>query len=108
MTTLQPVKFFQNRINIFFGYFDPINNFFITKNNDFQGDLSSISAKTATLATMLLSLVRIEYLGHSTNTHVNSCTNPLQCSIYTHVHYRKAMAQRRCMQHTLPFTRLVQ
>ena len=33
----------------FFGYFDPVNIFFIININNFRGDLSDISAKTATL-----------------------------------------------------------
>ena len=48
---LPPVKFF-SKLNYFIsGYFDPINIFLIIKINNLQGDLSSISAKTATLDT---------------------------------------------------------
>ena len=42
------VKFFSKLNNLFLGYFDPINNFLIIKMNNFRGDLSDISAKTAT------------------------------------------------------------
>ena len=43
------MKFF-SKLNIFiFGYFDPVKLlFFIIKANIFRGDLSDISAKTAT------------------------------------------------------------
>ena len=43
------VKFFSKSNNLFFGYFDPINIFLIIKINNFRGDLSDVSAKTATL-----------------------------------------------------------
>jgi hypothetical protein len=55
------VKFFQNFNNLFFGYFDPVNIYFLViKINNFRGDLSNISAKTATL-------VAISSLNHTTN-----------------------------------------
>ena len=38
-------------MSLFFGYFDPVKIFFENKINDFRGDLSDISAKTATLTT---------------------------------------------------------
>ena len=44
----RPVKFFSKLINLFVGYFDPLKKMII-KINIFRGDLSSISAKTATL-----------------------------------------------------------
>ena len=43
------MKFFSKLNNLFFGYFDPITNFLIIKISNFRGDLSDISAKTATL-----------------------------------------------------------
>ena len=46
---ISSVKFFSKLNNLFFGYFDPINSFFILKINNFRGGLSDISAKTATL-----------------------------------------------------------
>ena len=47
---MRSVKFFSKLINLFFGCFDPMNIYFlIIKINKFRGDLSSISAKTATL-----------------------------------------------------------
>ena len=43
------VKIF-SKLNYFtFGYFDPIIFFLIIKINNFRGDLSDVSAKTATL-----------------------------------------------------------
>ena len=42
-------SFFQNLINLFLGYFDPINNFFDNKKNIFRGYLGDISAETASL-----------------------------------------------------------
>ena len=43
------MRFFSKLNNLFFGYFDPVIVFFIIKINNFRGDLSDISAKTATL-----------------------------------------------------------
>ena len=43
------LSFFQNLINIFFGHFDPINIFSILQINNLWGDLTDISAKTATV-----------------------------------------------------------
>ena len=45
-----PVKFFSKLNKFIFGYFNPVNIYFlIIKINIFRGDLSDISAKTATL-----------------------------------------------------------
>ena len=44
------MKFLSKLNHFIFGYFDPVKLFFDNKNN-FQGDLSSVSAKTATPAT---------------------------------------------------------
>ena len=44
-----PVKFFSKLYKLIFGYFDPIIFFLIIKINNFRGDLSDISAETATL-----------------------------------------------------------
>ena len=52
LASRQPVQwsFFQNSRIIVSGYFDPINIFFdLKKWNNFRGDLSDISAKTASL-----------------------------------------------------------
>ena len=57
MERLCAVKFFSKFNYFIFGYFDPTNVFFITKINNFRGDLSGISAETATL------LVRDHRLG---------------------------------------------
>ena len=46
---LYPVEFFSKLNYFIFGYFDPKIFFFIIKINIFWGDLSGISAKTATL-----------------------------------------------------------
>ena len=43
------VNFFWKLNDFFVGYFDPTNIHFDNRNNNFQGDLSSISAATATL-----------------------------------------------------------
>ena len=43
------VKFFSKLNYFIFGYFEPTNYFLIIKINIFWGDLSGISAKTATL-----------------------------------------------------------
>ena len=43
------VKFFSKWNDLFCGYFDPINMFQIIQINNLGGDLSNISAKTATL-----------------------------------------------------------
>ena len=43
------VKFFSKLKFGFFGYFDPTNIFFYNKAKNFRGDLSDVSAKTATL-----------------------------------------------------------
>ena len=45
--------FFKIKLPFFLGYFDPKNNFFIMEICNFRGDLSDISAKTATLELML-------------------------------------------------------
>ena len=50
-STLSPVKVF-SKLNYFIvGYFDHVINFVIIKINIFRGDLSDISAKTASLTT---------------------------------------------------------
>ena len=44
------MKFFSKLNKFIFGYFDPITKFFDNKKiNNFRGDLSDISAETATL-----------------------------------------------------------
>ena len=43
------VLLFSKLIKLFFGYFDPVKYFLIVKINNFRGDLSSISAKMATV-----------------------------------------------------------
>ena len=47
--TSYTLKIFSKLIYFIFGYFDPIIIFLIIKINDFRGDLTDISAKTATL-----------------------------------------------------------
>ena len=41
--------FFSKSNYYYFGYFDPINLIFVIRINTFRGDLSNISAMTATL-----------------------------------------------------------
>ena len=55
------VKFFSKLNYYFFGYFDHVNNFLIIKITNFRGDLSDISAKTATLGSMRTQLMPSHY-----------------------------------------------
>ena len=60
------VKFFSKFIYLFVGYFDPVNIYILMiKINNFRGDFSDISAKTATLALLqggtLVSLLHIPF-----------------------------------------------
>ena len=67
----QTVIFFSKLFYFIFGFFDPTNNFFIIKINSFWGDLSCVSAKTATLIIdalafkMELSVPVVEYVESS-------------------------------------------
>ena len=46
-----PVEKISSKLNYyFFGYLDPTNVYFITKITNFQGDLSDVAAKTASLS----------------------------------------------------------
>ena len=46
---------FSSKLNLFvFGYFKPVNIYFECEDKCFQGDLSNISAKTATLCDLIV------------------------------------------------------
>ena len=48
---------FQNKINCFFGYFEPEKIFLIIKINNFRGELTDISAKKEALLRIICLLV---------------------------------------------------
>ena len=51
--SVESVKIFSKLNYFIFGYFDPTNIFFDNEKNILRGDLSGISAKTATLEVTL-------------------------------------------------------
>ena len=55
------------------GYFDPINTFLITEINNFRGDLSGISAETATLLRTVRAESRVEAEEACPETHARGC-----------------------------------
>ena len=75
------VKFFSKLNYFIFGFFDPTNNFLIIKINNFWGDLSGISAKTASLPTVCLNvyslILQITVVDASTFISDYSCRNAL-------------------------------